>query len=120
MIRIKKKKVLPQKKNLLLKLINLKKNGYFNLNFKLIQPLHLSYATLVTYVPVLGAKQFQFPWNVIFNDFAQTLLNWFLLLFQTAKPSTQKMKLCCCPQGFLMYIFLFNYCDNGCLTEEHT
>ena len=32
--------------------------------------LHLSYATLVTYVPVLGPEQFQFPCRVIFENSA--------------------------------------------------
>ena len=38
---------------------------------------YLSYATLMTYVPVLGFDQFQFPCTVIFGDFYS---NWFKLV----------------------------------------
>ena len=31
--------------------------------------IYLSYATLVTYVPVLGAEKFQFPCRIIFDKF---------------------------------------------------
>ena len=48
---------------------------------------YLSCATLMTYVPVLGAEQFQFPCMVIFDSFFS---NWFLLSLQTAKPSDKK------------------------------
>ena len=41
----------------------------------------------MTYVPILGAKQFQFPCWVIFGN---VYLNWFLLILQTAKISTKK------------------------------
>ena len=33
-----------------------------------------------------GAEQFWFPCRVIFENFAQTGLNWFLLILRTAKP----------------------------------
>ena len=53
--------------------------------------LHLSYATLVTYVPVFGAEQF--------------CSNWFKLVSAHPPHSqtiNQKRKLCCCSQDFLM------------------
>ena len=31
--------------------------------------LYLSYASLVHYVPFLGAEEFQFPWRQIFDGF---------------------------------------------------
>ena len=74
--------------------------------------LHCSYATLVTYVTVLGAEYFQFPCRVIFHNTAQTGLNWFLLILQTAKPSTKKGKYGVVPKIFYV-IFLFNQCDNA-------
>ena len=56
-----------------------KKYGYFTSNFNPFQclnktqkdrlALYLSYATLMTYVLVLGAEQFQFPLIVLFGEF---------------------------------------------------
>ena len=71
--------------------------------------LHLSYATLVTYVPPFGAKQFQFPCRVIFDNSNQAGFNWFLLILQTAKHATQKWKLCCCSKDFFVYFFCVPY-----------
>ena len=45
---------------------------------------YLSYATLVTYVPVLGAEQFYFPCRVIFKGFCS---NWFKLVSAQAQNS---------------------------------
>ena len=72
-----------------------KKNSYFNPNFKPVQCLNkispqMPHATFVTYVPVLCAEQLQFPCWVIFNDSAQTGLQWCLLILQTVKASTKK------------------------------
>ena len=66
--------------------------------------LYLSYATLVTYVPVLGAEQVQFPCRVIFYGFLagdeKNGSNWFLLILQKAKPSTKKEDCCLVLQDF--------------------
>ena len=69
--------------------------------------LHLSYATLMTYVPVLGAEQFQFLCRVMFNDLAQTGLNRFLLILQTAQPSTKKGNFIVVPNIFMLFL-MFN------------
>ena len=62
----------------------------------------LSYATLMSSVPVLGAEQF--PCGVMFNRFlaedGQTGSNWFLLILQTAKPSIKKIYKFYCPLDF--------------------
>ena len=39
--------------------------------------IYLSFVTLVTCVPVLGAEQFQFPCRFVFNSFCS---NWFKLV----------------------------------------
>ena len=53
----------------------------------------LSYDTLMTSVPVLGAEQFQFPLRVILAISAQTGSNWFVLILQTAKLPTKKSRI---------------------------
>ena len=103
----------------LFKLI-IKKNIYFNPNLKPFQcfnktskstfsekyryALYPLYANLVTYVLALGGEQCQFLCRVIFDDSAQTWLYLFLLILQTAKRSTKKRKLSCCPPDFF-YVF---------------
>ena len=73
---------------------------YLNQTSNQIRPLkkdryvfYLSYDTLMTNVPVLGAEQFQFPWRVIFGDFCS---NWFKLVSSNPPDSqapNQKRKL---------------------------
>ena len=80
------------------------KSAIFNHNFKLFMvfnntlyqkwpplkkncAIYLSYATLVTYVPILGAEQFQFLYSVVFNSFSS---NWFKLVF-AHPPNNQKL-----------------------------
>ena len=60
---------------------------------------------MVTYLPVLGAKQFQFPCRVIFTDFLQSMSKLVQTGFCSAKPSTKKQS--------------YRY-DDGCLTEGYT
>ena len=56
--------------------------------------VYISYATLVIYVSVFRAEQFQFPFRVIFYGFSaedgHTGFNWFRFVIQTAKPSTKE------------------------------
>ena len=129
-----------KKKNLLLKKKN---NGDFNPNFKSLQcfnktshikqknrcAIYLSYATLVKYVPVLWAEQFQFPCRVFFDGFCS---NWFKLVFAyppNSQTFNQKKKLLFPSSRFLDQIFLLPliwYClprwrkhggIHNCLTE---
>ena len=63
------------------------------------------------YVPVMVAEHFQVQCRIIFDRFLtedeQTGSNWFLLIFQIAKPSTKKddyvvaSKICWCNVFFL-------------------
>ena len=82
--------------------------------------LQLSYATLVTYKLVFGARQFQFLCRVIFDSSGQTDLNLFFLILQTPKPSTKKKEILLLSPRFVhIFFLLLNYCDNGFLTEGH-
>ena len=69
----------------------------------------LSYATFVTYVPVLVAEQYQFPCRVFFDGFLaedeQTGSNWFLLFLLKAKPPNKNKNLYHGHQDFGMKIF---------------
>ena len=49
---------------------------------------YLSYATLMTYVPVLGAEQFYFPCRVMFDSFCS---NWFKLV-SAQPPNSQTFR----------------------------
>ena len=75
---------------------------------------------LITYVPVLGAEQFQFPCRVIFAISAKTGSNWVLLILQTAEPSIRKESCCYDLQDFWVENFFGLGFDNVCLAEGHT
>ena len=52
--------------------------------------------------------------------FAQTCLNWFLLILQTAKLSTKKESCCYAFQDWWVENYFGLGFDNGCLDQEHT
>ena len=69
----------------------------------------------MTYVPVFGLSNSNFR-----AISAQTGLNWFLLSFHTAKPSTKKRN--CCynhPDFWTKYFFFLRY-DDVYRAEGHT
>ena len=83
--------------------------------------LYLSYATLLTYVSILGAEQFQFLCNVFF--FYGFFSNWFKLVPAhpwNSQTLNQKKNCCYHLQDFFIEFFFFLWCDNGYRAEGHT